>query len=290
MNQGLELKNLTLTVGALVCWAAALGAASAQALPGWSLAWADEFEQTNGTVPNPAKWVYDIGGQGWGNNELQSYTSRTNNCRIEDGNLVIEAKKENYTGPDGIARGYTSARLKTKGKWDWTGGRIEGRIKVPRGQGIWPAFWMLGANIDTAGWPACGEIDIMENIGAEPAIVHGTIHGPGYSGGSGIGGGWTLPGGAALADDFHRFAIEWETNRIRWYIDEQLYFTATPANLPQGTQWVFSKPQFLLLNLAVGGNWPGSPNASTAFPQRMTVDYIRVYTASKAPARARPVN
>src|SRR6185369_4200668 len=127
-----------------------------------------------------------------------------------------------------------------------------------------------------------GEIDIMENIGAEPGTVHGTIHGPGYSGGNGIGGPYTLPGGAAFADAFHIFAIEWETNRIRWYVDGQQYFTVTPANLPNGTTWVFTAPQFLLLNVAVGGNWPGSPNASTTFPQRMTVDYVRVYAATNA--------
>ena len=250
----------------------------AQTPPGWSLVWSDEFSQTNGAPPDPAKWAYDLGGGGWGNNELQSYTSRTNNCRIEAGHLIIEAHKESYTGTDNKTRDYTSARLKTKGKAAWTCGRIEARIKVPRGQGIWPAFWMLGTDIDTAGWPACGEIDIMENIGKEPGIVHGTIHGPGYSGGNGIGGGHTLPGGAALSDDFHRFAVEWETNKIRWFIDDLVYFTVTPRNLPATARWVYDKPHFILLNLAVGGNWPGNPNNTTVFSQRMVVDYVRVYT------------
>lgn len=253
-------------------------ALQAQSLPGWALEWSDEFSQTNSVTPDPAKWAYDLGGGGWGNNELQSYTSRTNNCRIEDGHLIIEAHKESYAGTDNKARDYTSARLKTKGKAAWTCGRIEAGIKVPRGQGIWPAFWMLGTDIDKAGWPACGEIDIMENIGKEPGIVHGTIHGPGYSGGSGIGGGYTLPEGAALSDDFHRFAVEWETNRIRWFIDDQAYFTVTPTNLPANTRWAYDKPHFILLNLAVGGNWPGNPNSTTVFPQRMVVDYVRVYT------------
>jgi len=251
--------------------------AVAQVLPGWTLVWADEFTQPNGSVPDPAKWGYDIGGTGWGNNELEYYTSRTNNARIENGQLVIEARQESYLG-----KNYTSARLLTKGKWAWTRGRIEGRIQVPRGQGIWPAFWMLGANIDSVGWPTCGEIDIMENIGSEPATVHGTIHGPGYSGGSGIGGPYVVPGGGAVADAFHVFAIEWETNRIRWYVDNNLYFNATPANLPAGKQWVFNAPQFLIMNLAVGGNWPGNPNGSTTFPQRMTVDYVRIYAPTNA--------
>ena len=246
--------------------------AAAQTLPGWTLLWADEFTQTNGTKPDSSKWGYDIGGSGWGNNELQYYTDRTENARIESGALVVEARAENFGG-----RSYTSARLLTKDKQSWTYGRIEARIKIPRGQGIWPAFWMLGSNIGSAGWPQCGEIDIMENIGREPSIVHGTVHGPGYSGEFGISGSYTLAG-AALADDFHIFAIEWEENRIRWFIDGQLYFTLTPANLPNGSTWVFNQPQFLILNLAVGGNWPGNPDNSTILPQRMTVDYVRVYT------------
>jgi len=248
--------------------------ASAQTLPGWNLVWSDEFAQAENSKPDPAKWGYDIGGGGWGNNELQYYTDRTQNARIENGHLVIEARAENFGG-----RAYTSARLLTKNKASWTFGRIEARIRIPRGQGIWPAFWMLGTNIDAVGWPNCGEIDIMENIGSVPSRVHGTVHGPGYSGGGGIGGSYVLPGGAALADDFHVYAIEWEENRIRWFIDGQQFFTITPANLPAGRPWVFNAPQFMILNVAVGGNWPGNPDGSTVFPQRMTVDYVRVYEA-----------
>jgi beta-glucanase (GH16 family) len=245
--------------------------AAAQELPGRTLVWSDEFTQAENSPPDSGKWGYDIGGSGWGNNELQHYTNRTQNARIENGQLVIEARAENFGG-----RNYTSARLLTKGKTSWTYGRIEARIKIPRGQGIWPAFWMLGANIDAVSWPNCGEIDIMENIGSLPSNLYGTVHGPGYSGGGGISGSYTLPG-AALADDFHIYAIEWEQNRIRWFIDGQLFFTLTPANLPSGRPWVFNQPQFLILNVAVGGNWPGAPNGTTAFPQRMTVDYVRVY-------------
>ncbi len=252
---------------------------------GWSLVWSDEFSQPNGSPPDPAKWVYDLGGGGWGNNELQTYTSRTNNCRIENGCLVIEAAKEAFTGTDGISRDYTSARLKTKGRAAWTYGRIEARLKVPRGQGMWPAFWTLGTSIDSVGWPRCGEIDIMENIGAKPSVLHGTIHGPGYSGGGGISGTFTLPDGAAFADGFHVFAVEWKTNSIEWHVDGQPYSSVTPAKLPGGKEWVFTQPQFVLLNLAVGGNWPGKPDASTTFPQRLIVDYVRVFALSNAPAQ-----
>lgn len=250
---------------------------------GWQLTWSDEFTQADGTSPNSTKWGYDIGGGGYGNNELESYTSRTNNARIQNNQLVIEARQENYTGPDNIPRNYTSARLLTKGKWAWTYGRMEARIKIPRGQGIWPAFWMLGANISSVNWPTCGEIDILENIGkvGEQGKVYGTIHGPqsggDYNGGAGVGSNYTLPGGAVFADDFHVFAIEWTTNQIKWFMDSQQYFTATPASLPGGSTWVFTQPQFLLLNVAVGGNWPGNPDGTTVFPQQMIVDYVRVY-------------
>ena len=245
---------------------------------GWTLVWSDEFNQPDGSAPDSTKWGYVTGGKGWGNHELEYYTSGTNNARIEDGKLVIEARQESFGG-----RNYTSARLQTKGKWSWTYGRIEARIKVPRGQGLWPAFWMLSANTDSVGWPACGEIDIMENLGREPGMIHGTVHGPGYSGAKGIGGPFTLPGGAAFADDFHVFAIECETNCIRWFVDDQPYFTVTPASLPGGTRWVFNQPKFVLLNLAVGGGWPGNPDGATAFPQRMLVDYVRVYHKTSSP-------
>ena len=255
--------------------------APAAAGGGWHLVWSDEFNQPDGSAPDATKWSCEVGGNGWGNNELEYYTARTNNVRIEDGKLVIEARQENFDGKQ-----HTSARLLTRDKGSWTYGRMEARMKIPRGQGIWPAFWMLGTNIASVNWPACGEIDIMENIGKEPGTVHGTVHGPGYSGGAGIGGPLTLPAGAALADDFHVYAIEWETNRIRWYLDSQLYFTVTPTNLPAGRPWVYNQPQFLLLNLAVGGGWPGYPDATTTFPQRMTVDYVRVYQKTPPPPAA----
>lgn len=242
-----------------------------------TLVWSDEFDAPDGSAPDPAKWTYDLGGRGWGNHELESYTNRRQNSSIHDGKLVIQALKERYTGPDGIARDYTSARLKTKGLFAQKYGRFEARIKIPYGQGLWPAFWMLGGDIDRAGWPACGEIDIFENIGREPSIIHGTVHGPGYSGGNGISGLYALPSGQRFADGFHVFSTEWQPNQVTFLVDGHAYKTVTPADLPAGTKWVFDHPFFIILNVAVGGDWPGSPDASTVFPQTMQVDYVRVY-------------
>src|SRR5271165_2153279 len=248
-----------------------------QSQPSWVLAWSDEFNGPNGTAPDPAKWVLETGGGGWGNDELESYTDRLANAYQQDGNLVIKVLQEKYSGADGVSRNYTSARLKTQGKFTQGYGRFEARIKIPRGQGIWPAFWMLGSDIGDVGWPKCGEIDIMENVGKEPGVVHGTIHGPGYWGEHGIGAPFSLAADEKVADDFHVFAAEWEPQAIRFYMDDHLYETRTPADLPAGTKWVYDHPFFLLLNVAVGGSWPGSPDASSSFPQTMLVDYVRVY-------------
>jgi beta-glucanase (GH16 family) len=246
----------------------------------WSLAWADEFDGTNGSGVDTSRWTMETGGNGWGNNELEYYTNRTQNAFLDNGLLVIRALKETYTGPDNVTRNYTSARLITKNKFTQAYGRFEARIKIPFGQGMWPAFWMLGSNIDSAGWPNCGEMDIMENVGFEPSTVHGTLHGPGYSGGNGIGAAYTLPGGKKFADDFHTFTVEWEPNVARFYVDGILYKTRTPADLPHGATWVFDHPFFVILNVAVGGFWPGSPDAATVFPQMMQVDFVRVYQRS----------
>lgn len=254
-------------------------ARSSIAADGWRLIWSDEFNQPNGSAPNPTNWVYDLGGNGWGNAELEAYTDRRENSRIENGNLVIEARQEKFTGKDGKARDYTSARLKTLGKHSWAYGRIEARMKLPHGQGVWPAFWMMGDDIRKTGWPTSGEIDIMENIGKEPATVHGTIHGPGYSGPGGIGGAYKVPGDKPVSDDFHIFAIEWETNKITWFLDDHAYFSVTPEKLPVGKKWVYDHPHFILLNVAIGGHWPGNPDASTEFPQQLLIDYVRVYSA-----------
>src|SRR5438105_3210696 len=248
----------------------------------WKLAWSDEFNGRSGSAADSTKWSFAVGGGGWGNNELETYTSRTANAHLEGGSLVIKAIKETVTGPDNITRNYTSARLLTKNKFSQAYGRFEARIKIPFGQGIWPAFWLLGENIDTAHWPNCGEIDIMENIGKEPSIVHGTFHGPGYSGGKGISAAYALANSQKFSDSFHEFAVEWEPNVIRFYVDGSLYRTRTPADLPAGAQWVFDHPFFIILNVAVGGGWPGNPDTTTVFPQQMQVDYVRVYKRTPA--------
>jgi len=251
-------------------------APAAPALPGWVLTWSDEFNGTNGSLPDSSKWVMETGGGGWGNNELESYTNRAENAHVQDGNLVISAVKEKYKGSDGIARDYTSARLKTLGKFSQKYGRFEARIKITHGEGMWPAFWMMGDNIETVNWPNCGEIDIMENIGKEPAVVHGSMHGPGYFGANGFSAAYSLPSGR-FADDFHVYAVEWEANAVRFYVDNNLYETRTPADLPAGKTWAFDHPFFILLNAAIGGDWPGNPDNNTKFPQDMLVDYVRVY-------------
>jgi beta-glucanase (GH16 family) len=249
----------------------------------WTLVWSDEFTAPDGASVDRSKWVIETGGEGWGNEELEYYTDRPANVFLKDGNLVIRAWAGKYTGPDGVTRNYTSGRLKTLGKFSQKYGRFEARIKVPFGQGIWPAFWMMGVNIAKVGWPACGEIDIMENIGKEPAIVHGSIHGPGYTGAVGIEASYTLPAKARFADDFHVFAVEWSPDSILFYVDQHRYAKRTRADLRPKWEWAFDKPFFLILSLAVGGDWPGNPDASTVFPLDMLVDYVRVYQRNQPP-------
>jgi beta-glucanase (GH16 family) len=248
---------------------------------GWKLVWEDEFNGRRNAPPDAKNWTAEVGGHGWGNKELEYYLAGPETAYLDgEGHLVIKADKRRLPPQFKCWYGpceYVSARLTTKNKFSQLYGRIEARIKLPRGQGIWPAFWMLGADIDRVGWPTCGEIDIMENIGREPSTVHGTIHGPGYSGAKGIGAPYSLPGRRRFADDFHVFAIEWEPNAIRWYVDDVLYETRTPADLPPGARWVYDHPFFIILNVAIGGSWPGAPDESTQFPQTMLVDYVRVY-------------
>jgi beta-glucanase (GH16 family) len=260
------------------------GGATLQPPPpaGFKLVWSDEFNGTDGSSPDASKWTSDtgVGGNGWGNNELETYTNRTKNAQIQGGNLVITAVKETYADPsDGVTRNYTSARLKTQGLFSQAYGRFEARIKVPAGQGMWPAFWMLGNDITSVGWPKCGEVDIMENIGKEPATVHGSLHGPSTIGQtSDATASFSLPAGQKFADDFHLYAAEWEPGTIRFYVDSTLYATFNSSHWPAGGTWVFDHPFFIILNVAVGGSWPGSPDNSTVFPRQMLVDYVRVYT------------
>jgi len=249
----------------------------------WKLVWHDEFNGQDGAPPDPAKWTVVTGGGGFGNRELESYTDRSINLRQEKGNLVIAAQRENFTGVDGIARQFTSARLQTKGHFETKYGRIEARIKIPAGQGLWPAFWMMGSDVDAVNWPQCGEIDIMENIGAEPGKVHGTLHGPLYSGANPLTGAYSLQHQQHFADSFHRFSVEWDPDVIRFYVDDVLFETQNSDNIPSFKHWAFNHPFYLLLNLAVGGDWPGSPDATTQFPATMLVDYVRVYQRAENP-------
>ena len=263
--------------------------APAQTTTGWKLLWSDEFNDPAGTPPDPTKWNYDLGNNnGWGNGEIEVYTNSAKNV-FQDGkgSLVIRAVRD-------ASGNYTSARLQTGNPGastqttdlSWQFGRIEARIKLPFGQGVWPAFWMLGENIGSVGWPACGELDIMENFGAAKAnasINNGTAHGPGYSAGNGIGQSYTLPLGQKVADDFHLYAIEWSQDSIEWFVDGASYHKVTPASLPAGRQWVFNSPLFILLNLAIGGpnTFLGTPDPKAPFPdQDMLVDYVRVYQST----------
>jgi len=234
----------------------------------WELFWSDEFDESAGTPINSEYWTCETGDHGWGNAELQNYTQSTDNVAHDgNGNLVITAMGDDESG-------YTSGRCITMDKVEFTFGRVEARIQIPTGQGVWPAFWMLGSNFGEVGWPTSGEIDIMENVGHETHTVHGTVHGPGYSGGSGIGGSYM--GDDAFTNDFHVYAIDWDPYVIRWYVDGEL-FNVVSVNDMYGREWVYNHDFFILMNVAVGGQWPGYPDETTEFPQQMLVDYVRVY-------------
>ncbi|WMX44141.1 lectin [Streptomyces roseicoloratus] len=242
----------------------------------------DEFDAPAGTPVDGSKWNLETG-DNVNNHERQYYTNSTRNA-VHDGqgNLVITARRENpgnYTCWYGRCE-YTSARLNTSGKFTQKYGTFEARLKMSRGQGMWPAFWLLGDDIGSVGWPQSGEIDVMENVGFEPNTVHGTLHGPGYSGGGGIGAGYSI--GSPFADGFHTFRVEWTPEKLVWKVDGVTYQTRTPADLG-GRQWVFDHPFFLILNLAVGGDWPGNPDGSTPMPNSLTVDYVRVTDDQPAP-------
>lgn len=272
--------NVAMRKNLVALFAAFTLAACAAHRPSPAPVWSDEFNGPAGASFDRTKWVADTAGGGFGNKERQYYTTRPDNVAMDgNGNLVITARAEPASSTLQCWYGkclYTSTRLKTKGLFAQTYGKFEARIRVPRGQGIWPAFWMLGDDIDKVGWPESGEIDIMEHIGREPSIAYGTLHGPGYSGAGGISRPDTLSAGG-YADDFHVFAVSWRPNEIRWYVDGRQYHRLTPGDLPAGTRWVFDHPFFLLLNLAVGGEWPRDPDATTIFPQQLVVDYVRVY-------------
>jgi beta-glucanase (GH16 family) len=234
---------------------------------GKTLVWRDEFD---GTALNLNDWTFEMGAGGWGNNELQYY--RPENTLFAEGKLIIEARKENFGGA-----AYTSSRLITKGKKEFKFGRIDIRAALPEGQGLWPALWMLGGNISTTAWPACGEIDIMELIGSQPNRVHGTVHfGANTSQHQYIGNSKALAGTAKFKDEFHVFSIVWEQDKIVWLLDDVQFHQITPATVSPAA-YPFNQPFFFIFNVAVGGQWPGSPDATTNFPQRMIVDYVRVF-------------
>ncbi|MFD3684816.1 family 16 glycosylhydrolase [Nocardiopsis sp. NPDC058631] len=234
------------------------------------LVWSDEFDGAAGSAPDAANWNHETGNHGWGNNELQNYTgSRDNSALDGNGNLVITARQES----DGS---YTSARMTTQDKVEHAYGRIEARIQIPTGQGVWPAFWMLGSDFPETPWPDSGEIDIMENVGHIPGTVHGTVHGPGYSGGGGIGASHDHPDGGAFTDDFHVFAVDWTPGSITWSVDDVPFNTITTADVG-GNPWVYDQEFFMILNVAIGGEWPGYPDETTQLPQELVVDYVRIY-------------
>ncbi len=242
------------------------GYVSAESYPGKSLVWSDEFNETSIDLQN---WTYDLGASGWGNQELQNYTSNDENSYVSNGNLFIVAKEE------GIH--YTSARMKSIGLQEFQYGRIDVRAILPFGQGIWPAIWMLGANFPNSGWPSCGEIDIMELLGSSPSTVHGTIHfGADWTQHNYVGQGTSLPSGETFADEFHVFSIDWNEDGITWFIDDQPFYSVT-STVTGGQPYPFDNPFFFILNVAVGGQWPGYPDATTTFPQFMAVDYVRVF-------------
>lgn len=245
-----------------------------QTLPekSWELVWSDEFTGAVNSSPDNTKWNFNIGNGdgGWGNGEYQFYTNRTNNVRLDgSGILEITARQEAFSGSN-----YTSGRITTQGKFSHKYGRFEAKIKTPTGPGIWPAFWMMGENITTVSWPQCGEIDILEQKGQESHITYSTIHGPGYSGGNSIGKSYALANGRFNLD-YHIYAVEWTENQIDFFVDNFLFHRITKDKVKG--EWVFNQPFFILLNLAVGGNYVGFPTSGTPFPQTMFVDYIRVY-------------
>lgn len=237
----------------------------------WKLLWSDEFDGPTGALPDPERWAFDVGGDGWGNRQLEYDTDSADNASLDGmGNLAITARRQSIA-----KNSYTSARIKTQGNFAHTYGKVEARIKLPAGRGIWPAFWMLGENIVETPWPGCGEIDILELRGQEPSVLIGSLHGPGYSAGAAISSRYRLPQGG-FNDDFHLFAVEWDPTRIAFLVDGAPYQVVTAESVLARGPWVFDHNFFLILNVAVGGDFLGPPDAQTVFPATMTVDWVRV--------------
>lgn len=269
-SRGHRLHALAILAAGLAVVGGRCGDVTQQELA-WQLVWEEEFTGPAGESPDPTKWRFDVG-EDWGNSQLEYDTARPENVSLDgEGHLVITARAESYGG-----REFTSGRINTRGFFARERGRFEARIRLPTGRGIWPAFWLLGANFGEVGWPACGEIDIMEYRGQEPNTLHGSLHGPGYSGGNAVTGAIEVEG-EGLHLDFHVYGVEWDVERITWTLDGEPLRTATPDDLPAGAPWVFDHPFFVILNVAVGGNFVGPPDETTTFPQSMLVDWVRVY-------------
>ncbi len=257
-------------LAAVAAGSAACGGGETAAPPAQRrVVWEDNFDGPAGQLPDASRWTFDIGTD-WGNAQLEYDTDRPENASLDgNGNLAITARRESFSGS-----GFTSARIKTQGLFEQTGGRFEARIDLPSGRGVWPAFWLLGGDIGTVGWPECGEIDVMEFRGQEPSTIHGSLHGPGYSAGQAVTARYTLAN-ARFDTGFHTFAVEWTDDLIEWFVDGERYQVVRRSDLPG--RWVFDHPFFIILNVAVGGAFVGPPGENTAFPQTMLVDWVRVH-------------
>lgn len=269
----MRVRPLILPLAALLVISAGV---PAQARPR-GLVFAEDFNGPAGARPNPSRWSFDVGGGGWGNHELESYTRSTRNAALDGhGHLVITARAEPRLDTEGTPSAYTSARLQTRGKFEFEYGLVEARIRVPAGTGLLPAFWMLGDDAyEPGGWPGSGEIDVMEILGSRPERLIGSLHGPWPSVPGGLHS--SLLGRRPFSAGFHVYGMRWAPSRISFLLDGSTYATLTPAELPPGSTWPFTRPNFLLLDLAVGGDWPGAPDASTPFPARMLVNWVKVW-------------
>ena len=256
--------------------ALAIAGCTTEEAPELTLAWSDEFDGPAGP-PDASKWSFEVGGDGWGNGELQFHTAR--NAALDGaGHLAIIARRE----PMG-ARAFTSARLSTRHKLEQTYGRFEARLRLPEGKGLWPAFWLLGTDLDQAGWPGCGEIDVVEARGAQPWRISSALHGPGYSAGEALIAAFETADHSALTADFHVFAVEWTPGEIQFSVDGRDYHVERASRLAQSSRWVFDHPFFMILDLAVGGSFGGPPDDTTPFPATLLADWVRVYRPSRVP-------
>lgn len=261
-------RTVPLLALAVVAWACG-GEEDPTAPTRSQLIWEDEFDGPAGQLPDASRWAFDIGTD-WGNRQLEFDTDRPENVSLDgNGNLAITARREAFSGS-----AFTSGRIKTQGLFEQAYGRFEARIDLPSGRGVWPAFWLLGDDIDTVGWPECGEIDVMEFRGQEPGVIHGSLHGPGYSAGGAVTASYTLDNDR-FDTGFHTFAVEWTADRITWFVDGEQYQSVGREDVPG--RWAYDHPFFIILNVAVGGGFVGPPGESTIFPQTMLVDWVRVY-------------